>query len=162
MRRHLVKGDLYVHADFHGASSCVIKNHLPGKEVPPRTIMEAGVMATTHSSAWEAKIATGAYWVHHDQVSKTAPSGEYLGAGAFMIRGKKNFLPPEQLAVGFGILFKVDESCIVNHLHERKNKMHDGDDDDDEGASGTAKQASILPSQPHPPTPHTLVCRYML
>ena len=26
VRRHLQKGDIYVHADIHGASSCVIKN----------------------------------------------------------------------------------------------------------------------------------------
>jgi hypothetical protein len=29
------------------------------------------------------------------QVSKTAPTGEYLPTGSFMIRGKKNFLPPQ-------------------------------------------------------------------
>lgn len=29
------------------------------------------------------------------QVSKTAPTGEYLTTGSFMIRGKKNYLPPQ-------------------------------------------------------------------
>lgn len=44
--------------------------------------------------------------LHRPQVSKTAPSGEYLPTGSFMIRGKKNFLPPQPLVMGFGFLFK--------------------------------------------------------
>lgn len=41
------------------------------------------------------------------QVSKVAPSGEYLTTGSFMIRGKKNFLAPHALEMGFALLFKV-------------------------------------------------------
>ena len=65
---------------------------------------------------------TSAWWVHHSQVSKTAPTGEYLTTGSFMIRGKKNFLPPCYLMMGFGFVFKLDETCIENHLNERKVK----------------------------------------
>lgn len=36
-----------------------------------------------------------------------APSGEYLTTGSFMIRGKKNFLAPHALEMGFALLFKV-------------------------------------------------------
>ena len=36
--------------------------------------------------------------VNGRQVSKTAPTGEYLVTGSFMIRGRKNYLPPQQLA----------------------------------------------------------------
>jgi hypothetical protein len=53
------------------------------------------------------QVVTSAYWVHADQVSKTAPTGEYLVTGSFMIRGKKNYLPPNPLIMGFGIMFKV-------------------------------------------------------
>lgn len=87
-------GDVYVHADLHGATSCVIKNPsgkpfvpsraclsearfnpllLPappaGDPIPPRTLTEAGTMAVCYSAAWEAKIVTSAWWVHHHQVS---------------------------------------------------------------------------------------------
>ena len=41
------------------------------------------------------------------QVSKTAQSGEFLTTGSFMIRGKKNYLPPSYLIYGFAVLFKV-------------------------------------------------------
>jgi hypothetical protein len=42
-----------------------------------------------------------------EQVSKTAPSGEYLPTGSFMIRGKKNFLPPHPLVMGLSFLFRL-------------------------------------------------------
>ena len=45
-----------------------------------------------------------------------------------MIRGKKNYLPPNSLVMGFGLLFKVDESCLAMHVGERKIRgLGDGD-----------------------------------
>uniref|UniRef100_A0A8B9T8F8 Ribosome quality control complex subunit NEMF n=1 Tax=Anas platyrhynchos TaxID=8839 RepID=A0A8B9T8F8_ANAPL len=106
VKRYLKPGDIYVHADLHGATSCVIKNPT-GEPIPPRTLTEAGTMALCYSAAWDARVVTSAWWVSHNQVSKTAPTGEYLTTGSFMIRGKKNFLPPSYLMMGFSFLFKV-------------------------------------------------------
>lgn len=117
-KRYLEKDDLYVHADIHGASTCIIKNP-SGGPVPPQTLSQAGVMCVCLSNAWQAKIVTSAWWVYANQVSKTAPTGEYLTTGSFMIRGKKNFLPPAQLVLGFGFMFKLDESSVAAHLGER-------------------------------------------
>ncbi|CAG8698530.1 10699_t:CDS:2, partial [Scutellospora calospora] len=86
VKRHLRKGDLYVHADLHGAATVIIKNNNANQPVPPSTLLQAGTMSVCQSKAWEAKIVTSAYWVHADQVSKTAPTGEYLTTGSFMIR----------------------------------------------------------------------------
>lgn len=124
VKRYFRKGDLYVHADLHGASSVIIKNPT-GKEVPPSTLAQTGIFAICHSAAWDAKIIANAWWVHHEQVSKTAPTGEYLTTGSFMIRGKKNFLPPAPLVMGFGIFFRLDESSTANHFHERHVKTDD-------------------------------------
>ncbi|KDP27972.1 hypothetical protein JCGZ_19052 [Jatropha curcas] len=107
VKRYMSKGDLYVHADLHGASSTVIKNHRPEQPV-------------CHSQAWDSKIVTSAWWVYPHQVSKSAPTGEYLTVGSFMIRGKKNFLPPHPLIMGFGLLFRLDESSLGSHLNERR------------------------------------------
>ena len=54
------------------------------------------------------------------QVSKTAPTGELLSTGSFTVRGKKNFLPPHPLVMGFGFLFRLDEDSVKNHIGERK------------------------------------------
>ena len=43
----------------------------------------------------------------HVQVSKSAPAGEFLPTGSFMIRGQKSFLPPARLVMGFGFLFRL-------------------------------------------------------
>ncbi|KFR05846.1 Nuclear export mediator factor Nemf, partial [Nipponia nippon] len=126
VKRYLKPGDIYVHADLHGATSCVIKNP-SGEPIPPRTLTEAGTMALCYSAAWDARVVTSAWWVSHNQVSKTAPTGEYLTTGSFMIRGKKNFLPPSYLMMGFSFLFKVDESCVWRHREERKIKVQDED-----------------------------------
>lgn len=44
VKRYMRTGDIYVHADVHGASSVIIKNPT-GQVVPPKTLNEAGVMA---------------------------------------------------------------------------------------------------------------------
>ena len=77
------EGDVYVHADLHGATSCVVKNPagifcipclhcyivcIEGGSIPPKTLQEAGCMALCYSSGWDSKIVTSAWWVHHDQV----------------------------------------------------------------------------------------------
>eukprot|EP00800_Vazella_pourtalesii_P016405 TRINITY_DN4738_c0_g1_i1.p1 TRINITY_DN4738_c0_g1~~TRINITY_DN4738_c0_g1_i1.p1 ORF type:complete len:859 (-),score=233.96 TRINITY_DN4738_c0_g1_i1:205-2781(-) len=122
VKKHLVAGDVYVHADVHGSSSVVVKNP-SGSPIPPRTLHEAGSFVICHSAAWDEKIITSAYWVNPDQVSKTTPSGQYIATGSFMIRGKKNYLPHSYLVFGIGILFKIDDSCVDNHLHERQPKL---------------------------------------
>ncbi|KAF6778162.1 hypothetical protein AHF37_02674 [Paragonimus kellicotti] len=141
VKRYLGPNDIYVHADLHGASSVIIKarplvaDELKSDSVdddslspeftrlplpPPKTLNEAGTMAITLSSAWNARVVTSAWWVRSDQVSKTAPTGEYLTTGAFMIRGRKNYLPPCHFLYGFGILFKLDDESAARHKGERR------------------------------------------
>lgn len=74
---------------------------------------------------------SNAYWVHAEQVSKTAETGEYLPTGSFMIRGKKNFIQPSKLELGFTMMYVMEDSCLGNHINERKVK---GGLDEDESA----------------------------
>ena len=135
VKRYMRKGDVYVHADVHGASSCIVRNNDLKKDIPPLTLEEAGHMCMCRSSAWKSRTITSAWWVYHNQVSKTAPSGEYLTTGSFMIRGKKNFLRPSRLEVGYGLLFCVDEEDIQHHVKERVVRGSFGADNDDDDAS---------------------------
>eukprot|EP01022_Parablepharisma_sp_SALTPOND_P004315 TRINITY_DN120086_c0_g1_i1.p1 TRINITY_DN120086_c0_g1~~TRINITY_DN120086_c0_g1_i1.p1 ORF type:complete len:690 (-),score=178.76 TRINITY_DN120086_c0_g1_i1:4773-6842(-) len=122
VKKYLKKGDLFVHASIHGAAATVIKNP-SGNPVSPISLNEAGMYCICRSSAWEQKLVTGAFWVYHHQVSKTAPSGEYLQTGSFMIRGKKNYLYPSKLEMGFTYLFCLDEPSIANHINDRKVRV---------------------------------------
>lgn len=119
VKRYLRAGDIYVHADVRGASSVVIRNKQGSGEIPPKTVNEAAQMAVCYSNAWEANVTAAAWWVRHDQVSRTAPTGEYLPSGSFMIRGKKNFVPASQLVMGFGVMFKLDEESAERHRKEQ-------------------------------------------
>ncbi|TPX46340.1 hypothetical protein SeMB42_g03741 [Synchytrium endobioticum] len=132
VRKYLKRGDVYIHADLSGASSVVVKNPNPNaapppdvsledwSPIPPDTLLQAGTMSVCQSKAWEAKVVTSAWWVHPDQVSKTAPTGEYLTTGSFMVRGKKHWLPPVQLVYGYGLLFRVSDEDIQRHYWERR------------------------------------------
>ncbi|XP_078035178.1 nuclear export mediator factor NEMF homolog Clbn [Augochlora pura] len=143
VKRYLKSGDIYVHADLTGASSVVIKNP-GGNPVPPKTLAEAGTMAVAYSIAWEAKVVAGAWWVNNDQVSKTAPTGEYLTTGSFMIRGKKNYLPPCQLIMGLGFLFRLEESSMERHKDERRVKVLDDESDHAESTIEEDKEIELI------------------
>ncbi|RYO75405.1 hypothetical protein DL764_010453 [Monosporascus ibericus] len=142
-RRYLRKGDIYVHADLHGAASVVIKNNpkTPDAPIPPSTLSQAGSLAVCSSSAWDSKAIMSAWWVNADQVSKSAPTGEYLPTGSFMVRGKKNFLPPAQLLLGFALIFRISEESKARHI---KHRLYDDDGVSTPGAPSTV--ASVAPS----------------
>jgi predicted ribosome quality control (RQC) complex YloA/Tae2 family protein len=132
VKRYLRPGDVYVHAELQGASSCIVRCKVvlsaasgqkdKFKPISPFALQEAGNMTVCRSGAWSNKIITSAWWVFGDQVSKTAPTGEFLPTGSFMIYGKKHFLPPMPLEMGFGVMFRLDDGSVLRHAGERKDK----------------------------------------
>ncbi|PFH58011.1 hypothetical protein XA68_14266 [Ophiocordyceps unilateralis] len=124
-RKFLRKGDVYCHADLRGASVVIIKNDpkTPEAPIPPATLSQAGSLAVCSSDAWDSKAGMGAWWVKADQVSKSAATGDFLSEGNFMVQGKKNHLPPAQLLLGFGIMFRISEASKDGHV---KHRLHDG------------------------------------
>ena len=145
VKRYLRKGDVYVHAEVHGAASCIVR-YKPGKDAPagasvgltisPSALQEAGQTCICRSVAWMHKQVASAYWVHSHQVSKSAPSGEYLTAGSFMIYGKKNFLPPLMLEMGFGIMFRLDDASIARRAKSMVGRMRDEDEESSYASGG--------------------------
>ena len=104
VRRHLRDGDIYAHADLHGAASVIVKSRGPGADPPPATTLrEAAAWAVAFSKAWRAGLASAsAFWVAADQVSKTPATGEFVARGAWVIHGTKHFERdlPLELALG--------------------------------------------------------------
>lgn len=146
-KRYLRPTDIYVHADISGAASCIVRAKSPAilaqgvaggaskqqavtnRPISPLAIQEAGVMAVSRSSAWKGKMGgVAAWWVWASQVSKSAPSGEYLTTGSFMVHGKKNFLPPMALEMGFGIMFRLDDASVSRHLKDWKDRSYLSDE----------------------------------
>ncbi|KAE8350250.1 telomere recombination-domain-containing protein [Aspergillus coremiiformis] len=116
-RRHLKKGDIFVHADLEGAKPMIVKNRSkdPNAPIPPSTLSQAGNLCVATSSAWDSKAVMSAWWAQASQISKTAEVGGLLPTGEFLVKGEKNFLAPSQLVLGFGVMFQISKDSLKNH-----------------------------------------------
>ncbi|ORX67522.1 DUF814-domain-containing protein [Linderina pennispora] len=168
VKKYLKPGDAYIHADIHGAASVIVKNKIApeaasvldkadssakktAETIPPSTLFQAGIMSVCQSRAWDAKIVTSAWWVEASQVSKTAPTGEYLTTGSFMIRGKKHFLPPTQLVYGFGFLFRLaDDESVARHVkaHQQRMAIMEENRRTFEGSAAKKDEPELAPEEP--------------
>jgi len=102
VKKHMEKTDIYFHAEIHGAPHTVLKSK--DNTAPPQSMQEAAEFAGAFSSAWKQKLSSvDVYSVLPEQVSKSAPTGESMGAGAFMIYGKRQWFRKAtvRLAIGF-------------------------------------------------------------
>lgn len=103
VKRHLAAGDIFLHADIQGGAACIVKSD--GKTVPPETMKEAAQFAASLSKAWQQGFAAvDVYAVPKEQVSKSAPSGEALGTGSFMIYGKRQWFRKTKLQYAIGLV----------------------------------------------------------
>lgn len=112
---------LYFHCSVQGGSSVILETFDCKVEIGPgshegasrlageeESIRVAGEVALCMSKCWEMRIPHPVFYVGADQVSKSAPAGEYLAKGSFLIRGKKNDVQVYRLEYGVGILFRVE------------------------------------------------------
>ena len=113
IKKYTTPNDIAFHADIAGASFCVIKTD--NKPVPGSTLEEVAEIAASYSKAWQRGLGTiDVYWVKPEQLSKKAPSGEYVSHGAFVVSGKKNYFYKTVLGLAIGIdkEFKVIAGAI--------------------------------------------------
>ena len=120
-KKHLKKGDVYVHADLQGAASVIVKNKsgMMDDPIPPSTLSQAGTLTVATSGAWESKAVMSAWWIDSGKVTKMAPNGDILAPGIFHIGGQKNFLPPAHLLLGVGVMFRISDESKARHLKHR-------------------------------------------
>ena len=131
VKKRMDKKDVYFHAEVYGAPHCVVKlSDSKLTSVPEQSMIEAAQFAVTFSKASETgQSSADAYSVKPEQVSKRAPSGTSLGAGAFMIYGERNWFwtTPISCAIGYlsnekllmsGPASAVKRKCI--HVYELK------------------------------------------
>jgi len=112
IKKHTAPSDIVLHADTHGAPFAVIKSD--SRAVTDSTILEAAQLAVSSSSLWKQEVASGdAFWVSPEQVSKKAPSGQYLTKGAFMVTGKRNYVKGLKLRLAVGAQINEEGVQIV-------------------------------------------------
>lgn len=103
IKKHTSPEDIVFHADIIGAPFVIIKTE--GKTPSQQSLKEAAEFAAAHSRGWREGFATAdVYWVKPEQISKTAPSGEYIPHGAFTISGKRNWMRNTPLKIAIAAL----------------------------------------------------------
>jgi predicted ribosome quality control (RQC) complex YloA/Tae2 family protein len=112
LKRYTSAEDLVMHAEVHGAPFMVVKTG--GVQPRAETLKEAAQACVSYSRLWKEAIRSAdAYWVRPEQVTKSAPTGEYLTKGAFMIRGTRNYIQGVELALAVGLTLHNDKTLLM-------------------------------------------------
>lgn len=112
VRKYLNEKRIFMHADIHGAPAVVF--FAEGRTPPETDLREAALLTAAYSKAWKTGLGVvDVYWVWGDSVSKSAPAGEYLAHGAFMVYGRKNYLNNIELRLGIGIGVEDEYPVVV-------------------------------------------------
>jgi predicted ribosome quality control (RQC) complex YloA/Tae2 family protein len=128
VRKRLADEDLYFHASIQGASHTILLLNSADGEPTEEDLIDAATIAGSYSRAW--KSGTGAIDVYHvlgDQVSFSAPSGEYVPKGGAIVRGRRTTQSGVLLTIGIGVVFSESWAQIIAGppgAIQRKCKYH--------------------------------------
>ena len=87
VKKHTDKNDLIFHTDMIGSPFFVIK--ADNKTITPEAIKEAADATVTFSRAWKLGMpSSSVFYCKPEQLTKEAPSGEYIPRGGFITKGK--------------------------------------------------------------------------
>ncbi len=112
VKRYMEPNDLALHADIIGAPFTIIKTE--GNIPNSQTFYEAAQFTACYSRAWRDGFAsTDVYYVKPEQISKTAPSGQFLKRGSFIIRGQRNYIRKIPLRLAIGVKLDDEEPSII-------------------------------------------------
>lgn len=116
--RYAEPGDLVLHSQAHGGPVTFIKATAPDEpradiDFPETTVEQAAQFAVSYSSVWKDGHYTGdVYAVEPDQMTKEAESGEYLGTGAFAVRGEREYHRDVPVGIAIGMMCEPETRII--------------------------------------------------
>jgi len=106
VKKYMAGGDLFVHADVHGASVVIVKGKTERMD-------EVAQFAASYSGAWRSgHFSADVYSALPAQVSKTPESGEFVSRGSFIVRGERTYYRNIPLAIGIGIMIEPNTVVI--------------------------------------------------
>src|SRR3989338_1320312 len=89
VKKHTDKDDLVFHTDMIGSPFFVIKNT---GSIGEASIKEAADATLTFSRAWKLEMqSSSVFYCRPDQLTKEAPSGEFVPKGGFITKGKLTY-----------------------------------------------------------------------
>lgn len=101
VKSYLNDEDLYFHSEDPGSGSFILFTDKSKPDVTDIDETAEGVLAL--SNQWNLANSGKVFYVNGNQVSKSAPTGEYVGKGSFMIYGKKEFVNVHNFMLGYCI-----------------------------------------------------------
>jgi len=112
VKKYTEPRDVVFHADVVGAPFVVVKTG--GKKPSEGCLREASEFAAAFSRGWREGFASvDVFWVRPDQLSKGGRSGEYVGRGAFIVRGQRNWMRGVSLKIAIGVVRENGEVRFV-------------------------------------------------
>jgi predicted ribosome quality control (RQC) complex YloA/Tae2 family protein len=106
VKKYMAGGDLFVHADVHGASVVIVKGKTEHMD-------EVAQFAASYSGAWRSgHFSAEVYSALPAQVSKTPESGEFVSRGSFIVRGERTWYRNVPLSVGIGLMLEPNAAVI--------------------------------------------------
>ncbi len=91
VKKHAEKGDLVFHTDMVGSPFFVIKSN--NNKIGDSTIKETADATVTFSRAWKLEMpSSSVFYCSPDQLTKEAPSGEFIPRGGFVTKGKLSYI----------------------------------------------------------------------
>ena len=106
VKKYMTGGDLFVHADVHGASVVIVKGKTEKMD-------EVAQFAASYSGAWRSgHFSADVYSARPNQVSKTPQSGEFVARGSFIVRGERTYYRGVPLAAGIGLVLEPHAAVI--------------------------------------------------
>ncbi|MFA6363568.1 ribosome rescue protein RqcH [Methanoregula sp.] len=106
VKKYMSGGDLFVHADVHGASVVIVKGKTEKMD-------EVAQFAASYSGAWRSgHFSADVFSAQPNQVSKTPESGEFVTRGSFIVRGERTYYRDVPVAVGIGLVLEPQAAVI--------------------------------------------------
>lgn len=119
------KTDLLVSNDLEDGLRVFIKNPYKNADIPPSTLLQAGIFSLSTTKAWDNKTVTSPWFVQGADVSKRDYDGSILATGLLNISKEKTYLPPCQLVLGFGLLWIGDEETTKKYKAQAESRRND-------------------------------------
>ncbi len=121
IKKHAEPNDIVMHTDMAGSPFFVIKTE--GRVPDEATLKEVADAACSFSRAWKLNLSRqDVFYVKPEQVTKTANPGEYLQKGAFIIRGKTQYIDNKiNCAVGMtkeGLIMSGPKEAVEKHCEK--------------------------------------------
>jgi len=119
IKKHAEPNELAFHADIPGAAFVVIKrigddlSPVELETIPDDSKKEAAEFAAANSKAWSKGLgAVDIFSVPAERVTKSPPSGQYLGKGSFMVEGEREWYRGVELKLCIGVKMDRDRDTV--------------------------------------------------